>query len=228
VVLRQVFEKQGLTRKVFISQRLRRFFEKIGDIFEENWQAGVIESRSFKSRSLKSRTMKSGTMKSQSGKGRSKRGSAKTGTRRGRRKRDLAALEKRRMRGVRLLREGVWQSEVARRLGVHRQSVSRWAEKLKRGGERALGAGRVGRPARLHPEDLKRLERVLKRGPAADRRLGKRPRKWTAKQVAELIERECRVKYDVSQAWRILRGLGWRRARAGGGWRMTQAGQRRG
>ena len=192
-----------------------------------------MKSRTLKSRSSKGRSLTGRSVKNQSGTGRSQRGGAKTGTRTRRRKRDLSALEKRRMRAVRLLREGVWQSEVARRLGVHRQSVSRWAQKLKRGGKRALGAGQVGRPGRLHPEDLNRLERLLKRGPGGEPRLGKLrttagTRKWTAKQVAELIERECRVKYDVSQAWRILRGLGWRRARGGGGWRMSQSGQRRG
>jgi transposase len=34
-----------------------------------------------------------------------------------------------------------------------------------------------------------------------------------------LIERECRVRYDPSQAWRILRRLGWS-WRAGGGWKL--------
>jgi hypothetical protein len=32
--------------------------------------------------------------------------------------RDFSELERRRMEGARLLREGVWQAEVARRLGV--------------------------------------------------------------------------------------------------------------
>jgi transposase len=96
---------------------------------------------------------------------------------------DLAALEERRIRAARLLREGVWPAEVARRVGVHRQSVSRWARKLKRGGERALGAGRVGRPARLHGEDLRRVEGQLKRGPGT---LGYK--KWTSARVKELIE----------------------------------------
>jgi transposase len=121
-----------------------------------------------------------------------------------RERRDYAEMGERRMLGARLLREGVWQAEVARRLGVHRQSVSRWARKLKRGGERALGAGRVGRPPRLHREDLRRLEGRLKRGTGSGG-----PEQWTSRRMAELIERECRVKYDVSQAWRILRGLGW-------------------
>jgi transposase len=119
-------------------------------------------------------------------------------------RRDYAGLRERRMLGARLLREGVRQAEIARRVGVHRQSVSRWAKKLRRGGERALGAGRVGRPPRLHREDLRRLEGRLKRGPGAGER-----KRWTSRRMAELIERECRVKYDVSQAWRILRSLGW-------------------
>src|ERR1035437_2158990 len=57
------------------------------------------------------------------------------------RRRDLAALEERRIRAARLLREGVWPAEVARRGGGHRQSVSRGARKPKRGGERAAGGG---------------------------------------------------------------------------------------
>jgi transposase len=32
---------------------------------------------------------------------------------------------------------------------------------------------------------------------------------WTSWRVAHLIEQECGVKYHPSQAWRILRQLGW-------------------
>src|ERR1035437_6236934 len=149
-------------------------------------------------------------------------------------RRDLAALEERPIRAARLLREGVWPAEVARRVGVHRQSVSRWARKLK---QRALGARRVGRPARLHGEDLRRVEGQLKRGPGT---LGYK--KWTSARVKELIERQCRVKYDASQAWRILRRMGWSFhpsgakpgppgtpgwRRGGGGWRKTHSSQNR-
>jgi len=122
-------------------------------------------------------------------------------------RRDFSGLERRRMRAVRLLQRGVWQSEVARRVGVHRQSVSRWAQRLKQGGVQALKkAGRLGRPPRLGADDLRRLERRLKRGPGT---LGYKDDVWTSPLVAELIQRECGVKYDPSQAWRILRGLGW-------------------
>jgi transposase len=122
-------------------------------------------------------------------------------------RRDFGKLEERRLSGARLLRQGVHPAEVARQVGVHRQSASRWAEQLKTGGLRALRqAGRAGRKARLHPEDLRRIERGLKRGPQA---LGYETSLWTSWRVAHLIEQGCGVKYHPSQAWRILRQLGW-------------------
>jgi len=122
-------------------------------------------------------------------------------------RRDFEKLEQRRLEAAELLRQGLQQAEVARRVGVHRQSVSRWAQELKQGGKRALRkAGRAGRRPRLHPEDLRRIEKALQRGPEA---LGYETSLWTAWRVADLIERECGVKYHPSQAWRILRQLGW-------------------
>jgi len=121
--------------------------------------------------------------------------------------RDFEKLEQRRFLGAQLLRQGVPQAEVARRVGVHRQSVSRWAQQLEQGGRRALRkAGRAGRKPRLNAADLRHIEQGLKRGPAA---LGYETTLWTAWRVAHLIETECGVRYHPSQAWRILRRLGW-------------------
>jgi transposase len=122
-------------------------------------------------------------------------------------RRDFEKLERRRLDAVDLLRQGIHQSEVARRVGAHRQSVSRWAKQLEQGGKRVLRkAGRAGRKPRLSSEDLRRIEKCLKRGPQA---LGFETALWTSWRVAYLIERECGVKYHPSQAWRILRQLGW-------------------
>lgn len=119
----------------------------------------------------------------------------------------LKELERRRLLGARLLRQGLPQAEVARRVGVHRQSVSRWAEQLQQGGRKALqSAGRSGRKARLGAAELKRIVRGLERGPES---LGYQTGLWTAGRVADLIERECGVKFSAVQAWRILRQLGW-------------------
>jgi len=122
-------------------------------------------------------------------------------------RRDFQKLEQRRLRAAKLLRQGVPQAEVAREVGVHRQSVSRWDQQLQHGGLRALKqAGRAGRKPRLRLQDLRRIERGLKRGPQA---LGYETSLWTSSRVSRLIEHECGVKYDPSQAWRILRQLGW-------------------
>ena len=105
------------------------------------------------------------------------------------------------------MKKGVHQSEVARRVGVHRQSVSRWAQQLEAAGLSGLKkAGRAGRKPRLSAEDLNKIEQGLKRGPEA---LGYETSLWTAWRVAHLIEEECGVRYHSSQAWRILRQLGW-------------------
>ena len=122
-------------------------------------------------------------------------------------RRDFVALEQRRREAAELLRQGVHPAEVARRVGVHRQSVGRWAKQLEQGGLRALKrSGRAGRKARLRPEDLRRIERGLKRGPEA---LGYESGLWTSARVAHLIESECGVPYHPGHAWRILRQLGW-------------------
>jgi transposase len=122
-------------------------------------------------------------------------------------RRDFAALEERRMEAARLLRHGLSQSEVARELGVHRQSVSRWARELGESGVRGLRkVGRSGRPAKLIPAQLRDLERALKRGPEA---FGFASALWTASRVRDLIEYRTGVRYHQDHVWRILRKLNW-------------------
>lgn len=122
-------------------------------------------------------------------------------------RRDFSQLERRRMEAAGLLRQGVPQAEVARQVGVHRQSVSRWAQQLEKKGLRGLKqAGRAGRKPELSGEDLRRIERSLKRGPKA---FGYTTELWTAARVAHLIEEECGVHYHPGHVWRLLRQMGW-------------------
>ena len=124
---------------------------------------------------------------------------------------DRIELERRRMRGARLLEKGLSEAEVARRVGAHRQSVNRWAQKLRKGGRPALKrARRTGRPPKLSAGDLRRIKQALRRGPGTidsktGLRVGWRP--------ADLIERECGVKFSAVHAWRVLRALGCTRQR---------------
>src|ERR1700694_940725 len=106
-------------------------------------------------------------------------------------RRDFAALERRRMEAARLLGEGLSQSEVARELGVHRQSVSRWARELEQSGVRALRKAQR-RPPKLSPVQLRDLERALKRGPEV---CGYVSGLWTAARVRDLIAERTGVRY---------------------------------
>jgi transposase len=122
-------------------------------------------------------------------------------------RRNFAALEQRRLKAAELLRQEVGQSEVARRLGVHRQSVIRWARQLAQSGRRGLKqAGRAGRKPRLSPTQLQQLAQALKRGPAA---AGYANGLWTSGRVRRLIEAQCAVRYHEAHVWRLLRRLGW-------------------
>src|ERR1700693_746323 len=122
-------------------------------------------------------------------------------------RRDFAGLERRRMAAAELLKQGVSQSEVARRLGVHRQSVMRGGWRLAQAGRSGLKqAGRAGRKPKLSASQLRKIEQALKRGPEA---LGYISGLWTVARVRELIEDQCGVRYHEAHVWRILRQLGW-------------------
>jgi len=111
------------------------------------------------------------------------------------------------MRAASLLAKGLSQSEVARRVGAHRQSVSRWAAELHAKGLAGLGkAGRAGRKPRLNADQINQIERGLKRGP---RTLGYETGLWTANRVVHLIEQQCGVSYHPGHVWKILQRLGW-------------------
>jgi transposase len=122
-------------------------------------------------------------------------------------RRDFDLLEKRRLRAARLLDKGVPQAEVARRVGVHRQSVSRWAATLQSEGTKGLKkAGRAGRKPRLNAEDLAALEEGLKAGPQV---CGYPTALWTSQRVAHLIEQQTGIRYHPDHVCRILAKLRW-------------------
>ena len=122
-------------------------------------------------------------------------------------RRDFEALEERRFQAIRLLEEGLNQSEVARRVRVARQTVVRWvAQYRERGQEGLRRAGRAGRKARLDVPQREQLERLLLRGPEA---LGYQTPSWTCPRVAHLIEQEFGIRYHEGHVWKILVGLRW-------------------
>ena len=129
-------------------------------------------------------------------------------------KRDFAALERRRLQARKLLKQGYNQSEVARRVKVCSQTVSRWAKAVSAGGEKALcAAGRAGRKALLDNPQRARLIARLLEGPE---RLGYETPLWTCNRVAHLIQEEFGVRYHSGHVWKLLRQLNWSPQRPAG------------
>ena len=122
-------------------------------------------------------------------------------------KRDFSALERRRLRAAVLLEKGIHEAEVARRVGVHRQSVNRWKQALEKLGRTGLKkAGRAGRKPLVSAAKLRTIEADLERGPQA---LGYETGLWTTQRVAELIEERFGVRYTAEHVGSLLRRLGW-------------------
>jgi transposase len=117
-------------------------------------------------------------------------------------------MEERRMRAADLFRRGVIPAEIARQLGVTHQVVSEWRKTWRQGGRAALrSAGRVGRPAKLSPAQLTKVEKALAKGAEAN---GYVTDLWTLPRVAEVIERLSGVAYHPGYVWYILRNqLRW-------------------
>jgi transposase len=68
------------------------------------------------------------------------------------------------MKAAEWLKQDVSQSEVARRLGGHRQSVIRWMWQLAQSSRAGLKqAGRAGRKSKLSASQLRAIEQALNR-----------------------------------------------------------------
>jgi len=129
-------------------------------------------------------------------------------------KRDFSELEQRRFEGLKLLRQGFNQSEVARRVKVCSQTVSRWAKAVSEDGVKALrAAGRAGRKPLLDEKQRDRLVVRLLEGPE---KLGYETPLWTCERVAHLIEEEFGVRYHAGHVWKLLRQLNWSPQRPAG------------
>lgn len=127
--------------------------------------------------------------------------------RRANRSTDLGALEERRLQAARWFAQGKSQAEVARLLGVSRQSASRWYQAWQRGGAAGLkSAGRIGRRPRLTLERLQQVEQALLQGARAH---GYASDLWTLPRIARLIWQLTGVRYHPGHVWKILRGMGW-------------------
>ena len=100
------------------------------------------------------------------------------------------------------------QARIARKYGVHRSNVSRWARRVQEDGLDALRSTKAkGTPSRLTDDQRERLRTMLLEGARAH---GYETDLWTGKRVAQLVRKTFGVRY--SEKW--LRET-WEPARKG-------------
>jgi transposase len=117
-------------------------------------------------------------------------------------------LQARRLRAAELFAAGVHQAEVARQLGVSRQSVHLWHKRWQAEGPDGLRSrGPTGPAPRLSDSQLQRVEEALLKGPGANGFVGEL---WTLERIATVIERLTGVRHHPAWVWALLRHrLGW-------------------
>ena len=118
-----------------------------------------------------------------------------------------AELEKRRWRGIELLKGGLSLTAVARLLGCSHSSVILWRDMHRLRGKSGLKAKPAsGRPAKLRPAQRKKLPTLLLRGALA---WGYSTDLWTTSRIADVIQREFKVRFHRAHVSRLLFDLGW-------------------
>jgi transposase len=118
-------------------------------------------------------------------------------------RRDPQALEERRLHAAELFAQHVHQAEVARILGVSRQTVSRWHGRWQADGTAGLSSrGAPGRTPRVSDAQLAQAEQSLLEGAKAH---GFDTDLWTLDRVAEVIWRLTGVRHHPAHVWRLLR-----------------------
>jgi len=123
-------------------------------------------------------------------------------------RRDRQALEDRRLHAAELFQQGIQQAEVARTLGVSRQTVSRWHQRWQANGTHGLAsAGPPGRTPNLSVAQLEVVDQALRQGAKAH---GFDTDLWTLDRIAAVIWRTTGVAHHPAHVWKLLRQrLGW-------------------
>ena len=98
-------------------------------------------------------------------------------------------------------------NDVAQALTISYEAVRVWRRVWEQGGAEALLTRPPrGRPSKLTPEQLQRLDVELRRGPEAH---GYRTELWTLERIAALIRKLFGVSYHPCHVFKILRAMDW-------------------
>lgn len=125
-----------------------------------------------------------------------------------RERRDIKALEERRIKAGTLFARGLSQAEVARRLAVSRTAVHYWHSAWEKKGVPGLTSKRgvFGRTPRLTEVKIRTVRTAILRGPRA---AGFATDMWTLGRIAKIIKKVASVSYHPNHVWRVLHAMGF-------------------
>lgn len=113
-----------------------------------------------------------------------------------------------RLHGLLLVAQGMSCGEVARLLGDSARTVEYWVKRFEQDGLAGLVDGeRSGRPARLMPEQMEKIEQALRESPRA---FGLGSNLWDGKGLAAFVKHRFEVQLGVRQCQRMFRQFGFR------------------
>jgi len=116
-------------------------------------------------------------------------------------------LERRRLRAIALLEQGLQPVVIAQMIGVDRRSIRRWKRTYLRHGRTGVRARPApGRPPKLTERQRQTLARWILRGPEA---FGYPTALWTCRRIVALIRDRFRVVYHPDHVGRLLRACGF-------------------
>ena len=118
-----------------------------------------------------------------------------------------AELERRRVRALELLNQGLEPHVVAQRVGVDRRSVRRWKRAYQKRGAAGLKARPAsGRPRKLSTGQRQSLARWILQGAEA---CGFPTALWTCRRIVQLMRQRFHVAYHPHHVPRLLRSCGF-------------------
>jgi transposase len=114
-----------------------------------------------------------------------------------------AELERRRRRAVELLDQGESPTDLARILGVRRNSLYRWHSQARQGPDGLAAKPHPGPKPRLSDAQLEHWEDLLLDGATAH---GWPNELWTAARVTEVIRRHFGISFHPEHVRKMLKG----------------------
>ena len=111
-----------------------------------------------------------------------------------------------RLEAAELFAKGLSKTNIAKRLGVCRQTVSGWYRQYSSHGVDGLKIGTPGRQPRLSQAQWRAIEGDLLRGPRA---CGYDTDLWTLERIADLIKKKTGVCYNSNYVWKLMKRLNW-------------------